>query len=90
MRVVDYKGLMAKEREDKSKSMPLYHEICLWLPHKPEVVDDIAKDMATNGFRPERAIVTFEGQILDGRHRYEAAKIAGVQPVYTEFHGTPY
>ena len=88
MSAVDYKDLMDKERADKSKSMPLYHDICLWLPHRPEVAEDIAKDMAINGFRPERAIITFEGQILDGRHRYEAAKIAGVQPIYTEFHGT--
>ncbi len=64
-----------------------YHEICLWLPHKPETVEDITADMKANGFRPDRAIVTYEGKILDGRHRYEAALEAGVDPVFTEFSG---
>ena len=65
-----------------------YHEICLWLPHKPETVDDIANDMVANGFRLDRAIATYEGKILDGRHRYEAALQAGVDPVFVEFQGT--
>jgi len=65
-----------------------YHEICLWLPYKPETVEDIANDMAANGFRLDRAIATYEGKILDGRHRYEAALKAGVDPVFAEFNGT--
>jgi len=65
-----------------------YHEICLWLPHKPETVDDIANDMAVNGFRQDRAIATYEGKILDGRHRYEASIKAGVDPIFAEFKGT--
>jgi hypothetical protein len=65
-----------------------YHEICLWLPHKPETVEDIANDMVANGFRVDRAIATYEGKILDGRHRYEAALKAGVDQIFTEFQGT--
>ena len=65
-----------------------YHEICLWLPYKPETVEDIANDMAANGFRQDRAIATYEGKILDGRHRYEAALKAGVDPIFAEFQGT--
>lgn len=65
-----------------------YHEICLWLPHKPETVDDIANDIACNGFRLDRPIATYEGKILDGRHRYEAALKAGVDPIFVEFEGT--
>jgi len=65
-----------------------YHEICLWLPHKPETVEDIANDMLANGFRLDRAIATYEGKILDGRHRYEAALKAGVDPIFAEFQGT--
>ena len=65
-----------------------YHEFCLWLPHKPETVEDISNDMAANGFRLDRAIATHEGKILDGRHRYEAALQAGVDPVFVEFQGT--
>ena len=65
-----------------------YHEICLWLPHKPETVDDIANDMVANGFRLGRAIATYEGKNLDGSHRYEAALQAGVDPIFAEFQGT--
>ena len=65
-----------------------YHEACLWLPHKPETVEDIANDMVANGFRLDRAIATYEGKILDGRHRYEAALKAGVDPIFAEFQGT--
>ena len=65
-----------------------YHEICLWLPHKPETVEDIANDMVTNGFRLDRAIATYEGKILDGRHRYEASVKAGADPIFVEFQGT--
>ena len=65
-----------------------YHEICLWLPHKPETVEDIANDMVANGFRLDRAIATYEGKILDGRHRYEASVKAGADPIFVEFQGT--
>ena len=65
-----------------------YHEVCLWLPHKPETVEDIANDMLANGFRLDRAIATYAGKILDGRHRSEAALQAGVDPIFAEFQGT--
>lgn len=72
----------------KQKSDWQYHEVCLWLPYKPETVEDIANDMLANGFRLDRAIATYEGKILDGRHRYEAALNAGVDPIFAEFQGT--
>lgn len=65
-----------------------YHDICMWLPHKPDTIADIAKDMTNNGFREDRPIVLYEGSILDGRHRYEAAIDAGVDPIYVEYQGT--
>ena len=65
-----------------------YHDICMWLPHKPDTIADIAKDMTNNGFREDRPIVLYEGAILDGRHRYEAAIDAGVDPIYVEYEGT--
>ena len=76
--------------ESVSKDKPewQYHEICLWLPHKPETVEDIANDMVANGFRLDRAIATYEGKILDGRHRYEASVKAGADPIFVEFQGT--
>jgi transcriptional regulator with XRE-family HTH domain len=65
-----------------------YHEICKWLPYKVETIGDIASDMLKNGYRPDRPIVLYEGQILDGRHRYEAAIKAAVEPDFVEFEGT--
>lgn len=65
-----------------------YHEICKWLPYKVETIGDIASDMLKNGYRPDRPIVLYEGQILDGRHRYEAAIKADVEPDFVEFEGT--
>ena len=40
------------------------------------------------GFDKKHAILIYEGKILDGRHRYEAALQAGVDPVFVEFQGT--
>lgn len=65
-----------------------YHEICKWLPYKPETIDDIAADISAHGYRQDRPIILFEGCILDGRHRYEAALKAGVDPIFVEFQGS--
>jgi hypothetical protein len=65
-----------------------YHEICQWLPYKPETIAEIAQSMASKGYRPDRPIIVFEGRILDGRHRYEAAIKANVDPLFVEFHGS--
>ena len=65
-----------------------YHEICKWLPYKVETIGEIASDMLKNGYRPDRPIVLYKGQILDGRHRYEAAIKAAVEPDFVEFEGT--
>ena len=71
-----------------SKENYVYHEICLWLPYNPQAIDDISNDMQIQGYRTDRPIVLFEGKILDGRHRYEAALKVGVEPTYVNFNGT--
>lgn len=71
-----------------SKENYVYHEICLWLPYNPQAIDDISNDMQIQGYRTDRPIVLFEGKILDGRHRYEAALKVGVEPSYLNFNGT--
>lgn len=65
-----------------------YHDICLWLPYKEELVDEIADDISRNGYREDKPIILYQGKILDGRHRYEAARKAGVDAHYQDFIGT--
>ena len=66
-----------------------YSSICLSLPYRGEQVSYLAERMKEVGFESIYPIRIWEGQILDGRHRYEAALEAGVEPVFLEFVGTP-
>lgn len=43
----------------------------------------LTDDIATHGLR--QPVVVFEGQVLDGWHRYSACKAAGVEPATVEF-----
>lgn len=65
-----------------------YHDICKWLPYKPETVREIAQDMKDRGYREDKPVILFHGKILDGRHRYEAALEAGVEATFQDFIGT--
>jgi N6-adenosine-specific RNA methylase IME4 len=47
----------------------------------------LADDMAAHGQR--EPIWLFEGQVLDGRNRLAACKLAGVEPKWRVFDGTP-
>lgn len=46
----------------------------------------LAEDIRENG--QANPIVTFEGKILDGRNRYQACTMAGVDPQFTEYDGS--
>ncbi len=48
----------------------------------------IVADMKARGYDPRFPIVTFGGQILDGRNRAKAADVAGVIPTYAVFDGS--
>ena len=55
----------------------------------PMMSDDesaaLVSSMRTHGFDREHPIILYEGKILDGRNRYRAAGVAGVEPVTREW-----
>ena len=50
--------------------------------------EELVQSMLARGYDPEHPIVMYEGDILDGWHRYLAAKKANVTPRVKEFPGT--
>ena len=64
-----------------------YHDIANMFPMlSDEELQAQADDIKQNGLI--HPILLFEDKILDGRNRYEACKIAGVEPRFAEFEGT--
>ena len=60
------------------------HSLCEIFPQADEkTLNVMADNIASVGLR--RAIVTYEGKILDGRNRYLACVMAKVEPYYVEF-----
>ena len=51
-------------------------------------LDELILSMRERGYDPLHPITLYEGQILDGWHRYLAAHRAGVEPTFREFEGT--
>jgi hypothetical protein len=51
-----------------------------------EEFDELVRDVADNGLL--EPIVTYEGAVLDGRNRWRACEVAGVEPETVEFTGT--
>ena len=65
------------------------HELATLLPsHGQRELAELVESMKARGFDRRHPIVLFEGSILDGRGRYRAAHLAGVDPVYEDFEGT--
>lgn len=50
-----------------------------------EELDSLAADIKAHGLRHE--LVTYEGELLDGRNRWAACKAAGVDPSFVEYKG---
>lgn len=51
-----------------------------------EEFDGLVEDIRERGLIDD--VETYQGKILDGRHRYKACKRAGVEPRFVEFEGT--
>jgi len=66
-----------------------FHEYANLFPDmSDDEFDEIVKDMNENGFRSDRPIILFGGKIADGKNRYKAANIVGIDAEYTNFDGT--
>ena len=50
--------------------------------------DELILSMRTRGYDQSHPVVLFEGKILDGWHRYLAARRVGVEPQFREFVGS--
>ena len=65
---------------------PPLHPACKIFPALPDQeLRELAEDIAANGL--QNPIVLYQGQILDGRNRWDACQLAGVKPRFTEFVG---
>ena len=63
-----------------------FHPACLLFPRlTDDELQALAADIRHNGLL--NPIVTLNGEILDGRNRLEACKIAGVKPRFVEWDG---
>ena len=63
-----------------------YHEIAnVWPMMDDDAIQALADDIQKNG--QLQPIWTYEGKILDGRNRFVACTIAGVQPVLRDYKG---
>ena len=62
------------------------HRFCEIFPVADEsTLQDMANSISQHGLQED--IVTYEGKILDGRSRYSACLMAGVEPVFEEYDG---
>lgn len=74
-------------QHEKDAPALVYHPAANLFPMmEEEALDGLARDIKAHGQR--FPIVLHKGQILDGRNRYEACAIAGVQPKTVQWDGT--
>ena len=79
-----------KPAQSKTKTGPdslTFHPACLAFPELPEdELQALANDIKKHGLLND--ITLLNKQILEGRSRYKACKIAGVKPRFEEWEGT--
>jgi hypothetical protein len=80
--------MASTRRADSMKKRKRYsfHPACLLFPQLGDAeLRELADDIKAKGLLHD--IVLYEGQILDGRNRYLACPMAGVEPRFTEWQG---
>ena len=66
-----------------------YHSIANTYPMmSKQSFNNLVGSMEDKGFDKNHPIMLFEGKILDGRNRYQAALEAEEEPIFTTFEGT--
>ncbi|HQR22810.1 MAG TPA: ParB N-terminal domain-containing protein [Burkholderiaceae bacterium] len=62
------------------------HPLCEMFPRiNGDDLDDLRDDIKSRGL--DQPIVLYEGQILDGRHRYDACLELNINPIFVEYQG---
>jgi hypothetical protein len=59
-----------------------YHQACLTLPKMDAEEFAALRESIRRGFDKQHPIALFDGKVLDGRHRIEACKLEGIDPVF--------
>lgn len=65
-----------------------YHEYANLFPMMNDTeLNELVKDMRSNGYDVTSPVITYQDKILDGRNRQKAADLAGVTPTYDMYDG---
>ena len=65
-----------------------FHPACLMLPPMaPHEIDALKASLLRGWDRQKEPILTFDGMILDGRHRFEVCRELGIEPEFAEWSG---
>lgn len=54
----------------------------------PSEYDQLKASIRTSGYNTLFPVITYEGQILDGRHRYQACIDLGIEPAMSDYAGS--
>jgi len=78
---------LVQAASDEAAQRYPYHPICLMFPDLPdEQMEDLVEDIRRQGLL--MPIWLYQGQIVDGRHRYEACLVTGIEPRFSVWEGT--
>ena len=64
------------------------HKYNIYPEAKTEDYNELVESIRTNGFSKQFPITTYQGEIIDGWHRWKACEELGVTPIIEVFHGS--